>query len=126
LDSLIFDILSLKALAIDGSGMRQINEKKGNWLIADSLGRWERKRIFNRRGRLSEVVLRSEKAGVELAAKMDRRSPGGLVPEKIKLVYLNGETEAEFQIAEAMFNVAVPSAKVNFAIPADAVPYEEH
>ncbi len=126
LDSLIFDILSLRAVVTEGEGMRHISGERGNWLIVDSLGRWERGRIFNRRGKLSEVRWRSRETGVEITTKVDKQSPGGLVPDKIKLVYLNSETEVEFQANMATFNVAVPSTKVNFMIPADAVPYEEH
>ena len=127
LDSLIFEILSLREMLVRNKTSSVVVEPQTDqrWILKDSLGGWQKEHIFTSRGRLSMVRWRSEALRLEVTAKIGNDFPLGLSPQKIKLAFWDGATEAKFEVEQVVLDATIAAAKVNFVVPEDAVPYED-
>ena len=123
-DSLIFGILSRRAF-LGGGNWNLLEKVNGGWRVKDSLGSWERKFIFNRRGNLSRLNGRLTSPAVELEVEMDKNKLDAPIPVRLEWSYGEQKAKAKFEVERAVLNVEIPAAKKDFQIPVDAVRLEQ-
>lgn len=122
-DSLIFAILSRRAFLAE-SGVNLPEKKDGGWTVQDRLGSWERRFMFNRRGRPSEVVWHLASPAAEAKAEMEKKTAGTPWPKRLEWDYFSQKAAANFDVERPVLNAAIPAAKRDFRIPAGTVRLE--